>query len=98
MLETQWLWNLTGSVVGDFRVANCTNPAFYADVIMELFNEFRCYQTVSQRSRLLLHASSSEELKAISLVTTFPSIFAACSQTERGRCGTRRRRNWLRST
>jgi hypothetical protein len=54
-----------GSVVGGFRVANCINPAFYADVIMELFNEFRCYQTVSQRSRLLLHASSSEDLEAI---------------------------------
>ncbi len=47
-------------------MANCINPAFYADVVMELFNEFRCYQTVSQRSRLLLHASSSEDLEAVS--------------------------------
>jgi hypothetical protein len=47
-------------------MANRINPAFYADVIMELFNEFRCYQTVSQRTRLLLHASCSEDLEAIS--------------------------------
>jgi hypothetical protein len=47
-------------------VADELSPAFLADLIIELFNEFRCYQTVSQRVRLLLHTSSSEHLEAIS--------------------------------
>jgi hypothetical protein len=57
---------LRGGALRGICVTNRINPAFYADVIMELFNEFRCYQTVSQRSRLLLHDSSSEEVEAIS--------------------------------
>ena len=41
------------------------NPAFHADLIIEFFNEFGCYQTVSQRVRLLLHTASSDHLEAV---------------------------------
>jgi len=47
-------------------MADELSPAFHAEIITEFFEQFRCYNTVGLRARLLLHASSSEHLEAIS--------------------------------
>jgi hypothetical protein len=41
------------------------SPAFHAEIILELYREFGCYQTVSQRAGVLLHAASPEQLEEI---------------------------------
>jgi len=46
-------------------MADELSPAFHAEIITELFEQFRCYNTASLRARLLLHACSSEHLEAI---------------------------------
>jgi hypothetical protein len=41
------------------------SPAFHAEIILELYREFGCYQTVSQRTGVLLHTASPEQLEEI---------------------------------
>jgi hypothetical protein len=47
-------------------MADELHPEFHAEIITELFETFKCYQTVGLRARLLLHTSSSEHVEAIS--------------------------------
>jgi hypothetical protein len=42
------------------------SPAFHAEIILELFNEFGCVRKVSQRAGVLLSSYSPEHLEAIS--------------------------------
>jgi hypothetical protein len=41
------------------------SPAFHAEIILELYREFGCYRTVSQRAAVLLHTASLEQLEEI---------------------------------
>jgi hypothetical protein len=51
---------------GDRCMTDELSPAFHAEIILELFNEFRCVRKVGQRAGVLLSSYSHEHLEAIS--------------------------------
>jgi hypothetical protein len=52
--------------LGDLYMVEQLSPAFHAEIILELFNEFGCVRKVSQRAGVLLSSYSPEHLEAIS--------------------------------
>jgi hypothetical protein len=51
---------------GGFCMTSQLSPAFHAEIILELFNEFGCFRKVSERTGILLSSYSPEHLEAIS--------------------------------
>jgi hypothetical protein len=52
--------------LGDLDMVDQLSPAFHAEIILELFNEYECFRKVSERTSILLSGSSPEHLEAIS--------------------------------
>jgi hypothetical protein len=52
--------------LGDLYMVDQLNPAFHAEIILELFNEYGCFRKVAERISILLSSSSPEHLEAIS--------------------------------
>jgi hypothetical protein len=52
--------------LGDLDMVDQLSPAFHAEIILELFNEYECFRKVSERTGILLSGSSPEHLEAIS--------------------------------
>jgi hypothetical protein len=50
--------------VGDFCMTDELSPAFHAEIIMELFNEFRCVRKIGERTGILPSSYSPEHLEA----------------------------------
>jgi hypothetical protein len=53
-------------VLGDFCMTDQLSPAFHAEIILELFNEFGCFRKVSERTGILLSSYPPEHLEAVS--------------------------------
>jgi hypothetical protein len=62
---SQIMW-LRAAQQGDFCMTDQLSPAFHAEIILELFNEFGCFRKVSVRTGILLSSSSPEHLEAVS--------------------------------
>jgi hypothetical protein len=52
--------------LGDLYMGDQLSPAFHAEIILELFNEYECFRKVSERTSILLSTCSPEHLEAIS--------------------------------
>jgi hypothetical protein len=46
-------------------MTNQIRPEFHAEIILELFNEYRDLRKVSERTRILLSTASQEHLEAV---------------------------------
>jgi hypothetical protein len=52
-------------IVGERQMSNRLSPAFHAEYIVELFNEYGCLAKVSERTNILLSSYPAEHVEAI---------------------------------
>jgi hypothetical protein len=53
------------AILGDYRMTNQLTPAFHAEYIEALYNEYGCVEKVSERANILLSSYSMEHVQAV---------------------------------